>query len=336
MAKGAHEKTLSDCSCPRCNYDVSGEVSRWNSDTSQELSCPLFGTCPECGLQFEWRYVIDPRQASLRWFVESDRLFPLPRKRFAWWRTMVRACVPWIFWRDVKLETPMRTAPRAWWFIAMLFASVIGAALVRAIPAFVDPLTPRMWWRGNVPYWRTVRQELTRVDALDTVLSWFKMGDTLPWMIAALVGFIMYPFVLLCLPWTRKLSKVHTRHVWRASAYAAAPLGVLACVAILKSAVDPIFNYFTMGGMSWMRDIDPYRPNGNWWARMTWSEISVLHNALWIATILWLALWWTCALKLGFRMQDWKRVSLALIIPSVLAQVLLLYTNLKFTLFIWQ
>jgi hypothetical protein len=69
---------------------------------------------------------------------------------------------------------------------------------------------------------------------------------------------------------------------------------------------------------------------------LTWSEISVLHNALWIATILWIAVWWACALKLGFRMQDWKRVALALIIPSVLAQVLMMYTNLKFTLFIWQ
>lgn len=41
--------------CPRCGYDQSGEVQTWRS------ACPLHGRCPECGLEFRWRYVLHAR-----------------------------------------------------------------------------------------------------------------------------------------------------------------------------------------------------------------------------------------------------------------------------------
>ena len=39
-------------SCPRCGYDLAGVVESWNH--AESLSCPLNGTCSECGLGFEW------------------------------------------------------------------------------------------------------------------------------------------------------------------------------------------------------------------------------------------------------------------------------------------
>lgn len=34
--------------CPRCGYDLGGQVATWRE------ACPLEGSCPECGATFAW------------------------------------------------------------------------------------------------------------------------------------------------------------------------------------------------------------------------------------------------------------------------------------------
>ena len=34
--------------CPRCGYDLSGEIATWTE------ACPVRGLCTECGLEFAW------------------------------------------------------------------------------------------------------------------------------------------------------------------------------------------------------------------------------------------------------------------------------------------
>ena len=39
-------------SCPCCGYDQSGAIAAWNHAASR--SCPLRGTCSECGAELWW------------------------------------------------------------------------------------------------------------------------------------------------------------------------------------------------------------------------------------------------------------------------------------------
>ena len=48
--------------CPRCGYDLSGIVASWKD------ACPLTGICSECVLEFQCRYLLDPRFKIKPWF----------------------------------------------------------------------------------------------------------------------------------------------------------------------------------------------------------------------------------------------------------------------------
>jgi len=80
--------------CVRCGYDLSGEVARWAE------ACPLESTCPECGLTFAWRVVLNPV------YRVQVRLFENARTRLvlSFWLTLWMLIRPWRFWRWVRLE----------------------------------------------------------------------------------------------------------------------------------------------------------------------------------------------------------------------------------------
>ena len=46
--------------CPRCGYDLSGQVRTWTD------ACPLAGVCTECGFEVEYRFVLNPGLTA-RW-----------------------------------------------------------------------------------------------------------------------------------------------------------------------------------------------------------------------------------------------------------------------------
>src|SRR5262245_40846239 len=86
--------------CPRCDYDLSGQIAVWTGPDS--VSCPLTGTCSECGLEFAWLDVFSPRFADSR-LIECDRRFA---KSFRHTLALTRA--PWRLWREVRMEQPAR------------------------------------------------------------------------------------------------------------------------------------------------------------------------------------------------------------------------------------
>ena len=90
--------------CPRCGYDLAGQIAAWhpNGDSLDGANCPTQSTCSECGLTFEWRYLLRPELIELRWFVETPRP---PRAKRTYWRTWWHALRPWHFWQQVRMET---------------------------------------------------------------------------------------------------------------------------------------------------------------------------------------------------------------------------------------
>ena len=84
--------------CPRCGYDLSGDIDSWG-DTS-----PVFGTCSECGLAFAWGEVLHRERSVPRWAVEHPQGFSLMRGA----QTFVRSFWPWRFWGAIRMAQPIR------------------------------------------------------------------------------------------------------------------------------------------------------------------------------------------------------------------------------------
>ncbi|MHC5024619.1 MAG: hypothetical protein ACYTGG_12055, partial [Planctomycetota bacterium] len=104
-------------SCPRCGYDLRGEIGRWRT------SCPLRGRCVECGLDIDYGRVFV--HARHPWLFEYDwRSRPLSRLV----RTFSRALWAPRFWREVRLEDPVYLRPVA--FVALTCILLAAAAVI--------------------------------------------------------------------------------------------------------------------------------------------------------------------------------------------------------------
>lgn len=87
--------------CPRCGYDLTGVIESWND------SCPVQGTCSECGLTFTSCDIFSDRLVGPRWSFEHGQRFSIPRLLGTMWR-MALVPGPWNRLRIVLTIVPMR------------------------------------------------------------------------------------------------------------------------------------------------------------------------------------------------------------------------------------
>lgn len=330
-----------DAKCPRCGYDLAGEVGRW-ADV-----CPLDGLCPECGLGFEWRDLFDPRRQVLTGFVEHARGW----KQTAWWcaRTCVWAFTILVFWRRVKMHhridlrraaAAMLGAALVLWllggvlvaFVAMAnFASgspsstgayAPGASVILpdawafdsfswldrfAWPALGFPIEQSAWYgreSQGVWFWR----------------SQFIMVHAAGWIACAAA----WPLLWAVLPATRRGARVRWAHIGRASVnslvWLAIPL-LMRNGAILCLYASDVFMpsragarpSFVPAGVSPMLISRALYSTGEW----------LLHG-VWLGPIVayfWLQAWWLCAITMGWKVQRGWLVWLLLTVGTTLAGV---------------
>ena len=105
--------------CPRCGYDLRGVVAAWRE------SCPLSGTCAECGLTFDWEYILRPNRLTPHWCVEF-----VPRRRGVPWaaaKTLLRSFWPWGFWKRMNMAFPIYWGRLA---ICMLLLLIVPLAVM--------------------------------------------------------------------------------------------------------------------------------------------------------------------------------------------------------------
>ncbi len=308
------------CMCPRCGYDVQGDADRWNAEPAEHAelvehaACPLEGTCPECGFRFSWAAVMRPGLVSPVWFVETNTAFG--RKRWSGVRTLVRACTPWRFWREVTVETPSNRLRRLLWLglatISVAIAGAVAMSLVNIVYGSLLALSRSQYapafsvadlggW-GLYPF-RTMPRALASVV---TGSSWYR---------CVWVGAIAYPVMMLVLSQSRKQAKVRPEHVLRAAIYALAIFAaMLACGFVLELA-------FAIGQVVGLL---PSRWMGVWWTNLSALEDLVSPNQenhfLYPVVIVWFAVWWAFAIR-SWRMRQAWQVWLAVVIPSTLVQL---------------
>ena len=109
--------------CPRCGYDQRGAMITWVE------SCPLSGTCSECGLQFQWSEVQHPEKYEPPWCVEfASRWRSVPRACLS---TFVRSFWPWGFWKRLKMSHPVHFGRLGVYVLCMLLPLAMAYAVAQ-------------------------------------------------------------------------------------------------------------------------------------------------------------------------------------------------------------
>ncbi|MFO0835420.1 MAG: hypothetical protein U0638_10635 [Phycisphaerales bacterium] len=237
IAPGSSPAAAAPCECPRCGYDLSGAVAAWNH--AESASCPMRGTCSECGLEFEWGDVLNPVLLPPPWSYEHAR----SRLSFKSFRTILVSLWPPKFWRDLRMSHPIH-AHR----LAILVA--IGVPLVHMLvvtlplaTSFVDhalrPTPTAPGWADELAI--IVGNCWPYSDSLsDYVLQpsrarWGIPTIMKPWPILIWLWWLLMIPVFLLLPITLRRCRVRKTHLVRIGAYslvfAAGAIPLLTCTS---------------------------------------------------------------------------------------------------------
>lgn len=270
--------------CPRCAYDLSGSVAAWVD------SCPVRGTCPECGLTYRWAHVFNPDLLRLPRFVEHAKGF----RQFARWAllTWLWALLPWVFWSRVELHH--RTRPwvmAAWLLFIALACRVPKAALEYFYGAATGWVSLNDWSLLNpltVPV-ISIRGSFARLPKIDP------MWDAWPSSACWLLTFVaLFPVLLLLMPISMSRATIRPAHVLRATIFSAAwPLLYL----LQELAFDIVFFVH-------LELTPPAQLVNAWRFYPTLEPIREwTFQIIVVGGVAWGMLWWLLALVKGWKLR---------------------------------
>ncbi|MCP3905204.1 MAG: hypothetical protein GY715_16385 [Planctomycetes bacterium] len=282
--------------CPRCGYDLRGEVATWRR------SCPLVGRCIECGMDLRWAEVFS--HAGHPWLFEAEWRFR-PLQRIA--STITHAFTPRRFWSQVRLTGPIRLAPPILVLLAIIlvFLTVTVVTETLAVYDFVNvwgSLVEFTWWDAVL---MAGPRAPTRV---------FEQGP------GAMVMLVGMPLAFLVIPTTLREARVRPVHVLRIWLY---------------SLVVPILiglAYMTMQLVGWRmrisfieRELSPW-----WWAQqIPFGKGVLLHVlrmsgpslALAVGLSAWFGFWWHAACRSYLALRTTRRIVLTLLLMVWIASL---------------
>lgn len=230
--------------CPRCGYDQRGVIDSWTQ------SCPLSGICSECGLEFQWRDLLDPR------FKIKPMLFEHAQSRYvlSFSYTFWRMLRPWSFWRWVRLEDEISTY-RLGVFVFFALPLLSAAALTIMIPiAFACGLV--------------ISIGTSWVDPGDVLMntifafSWtYDLAVILP-LIGLLAATAIAPGILVLFGDSMKLARVRRVHLLRVWVYSLVCVPCSYCILSFSAIFDWITDWTTDSSTWWLFSVDfyTYRP----------------------------------------------------------------------------
>jgi hypothetical protein len=218
-----------DVRCPRCGYDLRGTVTLWRQD------CPMTGTCTECGLEFEWAELLNPRLVLPPWCVEAAR--PVARLPGQILGTLGRSALPWRFWSSLRMFHVGRW-PRLLAYLAVL------AALSYVVFAFAHGWTVWQRWQvvigggytpttgGGPVFWQAVALPWTNqaVGSFTSVMgAWayetprevfrYTWSGLFLTLLTAVIAHACCGMTFAALPITRRRCKVRWAHIVRVTLY---------------------------------------------------------------------------------------------------------------------
>lgn len=263
--------------CPRCGYDVSGDCDRWKTQ------CPLEGTCPECGLRFEWRYLLNPALAAPSWLFDTNTT------RF--WgplvKTLVRSLWPPGIAKALRIEQEFRLK-RSLMLFGVCVLLVHVTAMVCGTALEIDNVYGLIrTGRGRLGFsQRPLFDTLLQVRAADFALPdgvavkrliwpyadlfddpYVEVGDTPPWHIAWL-WLVFIPLAFPPLTTTLRFARIRAAHIVRAACHIVPMIAIILWTHVmlgswafyLSSSRTPpwrslrgrLFNFYESGASSWV------------------------------------------------------------------------------------
>lgn len=211
------------CECPRCGYDLSGAVAAWNH--AESTSCPMRGTCSECGLEFAWGDVLNPEVRVPDWSFEHAY-------RLRWWRLLRTAFItllPNKLWRQLQMFHPIRG--RRLVPLALCGSAVVHLAISAAACGLLVVLhlgAPPSWSMSTTDYARLVIETCWPYNpewGAFLLPMWAGSGaNDVPslmsaWTLLVWLWWLAVPFAYLFLPTTLRRCRVRRVHLARLGAY---------------------------------------------------------------------------------------------------------------------
>ncbi len=303
--------------CPRCDYSLVGLgipstiPSNGPSTNSDALRTPMDqqATCPECGLSFTWREVLEP-PAWPSWSFEHARSVRRRTMLAALLGTIARSLVPGILWSRLTLGLPFR--PRR--LVALAAASLVAGTVLSLVVynamavGYVAVEVHLLQAGGFFGIWQSSIYNgwnmLTNPFALPR--SRQGMSRLGPAMAVALL-WALAPTAFLLAPTTLRRARVQPRHFARLLASWCVWLPILVCVpqlmALLLSLLDSLRRHGLVGMSDTLRD-----------------HFATICSGVLLAAAWW---WWARASERYLRLaRPWMTTAVLLVVASLATAVL--------------
>lgn len=223
-----------EVNCSRCDYNL------------RLLPLPR---CPECGLQFEWREVID-RAAHRSKFLFEHNWRKQPFRSY--FTTILKSLRPFRFWKQVSIHDDIRSGPlwfllltSVFWFVLTLQVLSLAAwGILEAVrPLVYGPNQPQQFSKTSFYFLQEYFWAVAHFP--------FDLRDDHFIILGILLSGFLAAFATLCsLRQTLGRCRVRTIQVLRVMAYSAAPFWIM--LAILFLFLPAFIN---MWNIKWSREI---------------------------------------------------------------------------------
>lgn len=280
--------------------------------------------CPECGLDFPWGDVLNAQRRLVPGFVEHTKGFW--KTYVAAWRTWVWAIWPGFFWRKIGIHHHVRLNRALLWVLLLL------APLHILFASFLMLDASWMLLNGvqlDSAYYLELAKRVGEQFGWPAIDGWHSYWASLAYrrhegldLLAPILGTcVMWPMLLMCLPFTRRAARVHWRHVWRAATYTlwwCVPIWFVRAMMIAGEGVLHVRSYGLVGTSSSKLDDSIFHA-----LQLLYPIVNsrgVVGAVLQIVLMGWTWVWWFYALR-TFRLARWGLVWMVLGFTAILGGV---------------
>lgn len=286
-------------SCPRCGYDQSGAIAAW--ERFAPPSCPLDGTCTECGLEFAWRDLLNPVYALQLNMFEHAQMRRIASFLYTWWK----ALRPWALWSWIRMEHPIRRGPTARFAvlglllthsIVIAFSVAITFAMVRTVG-----LIPRtMYMVGSVKQSAIRAANPFGVDWVYGSPHSSISRAIAPLELVALLAVMLVPLTFALLPVTLRKARVRRAHLGRIWSY-----------SLVWLPIPFAATWLIHQGMIVIDFVERSQGKRPFWLSNAMDRIRDVDGWITLAAVaVWTATWWSFAAGRYLRLPNAAAIGL--------------------------
>lgn len=313
------EHLISNPTCPRCRYDLSGATASWSE------SCPCAGRCPECGFDFDWANLLrSDRQRDERFIEHTRRRRRIPVAAI---RTLARSLYPPGFWSWIKLHHETSVRRMILWLALLVVPLWATQALLSNAELFASEYAWHARFGGshfgyshhahNQPPFSHYSIYLSAwTQPFMTLDDWSYAFGNWEWIAADLVPGVLVSLIALQATWplmvailrtTLGKAKVHWKHLLRAFVYSVGWM-VLLLLAVVVIRGANLFGVLTSPNTTWGLDSEIIEVLNN----------SRLFFALTLGFMAWTVWWWYIVIVRHWQLQRGRLIWTVLCVPASL------------------